>query len=108
MAVSASREERRKTQESAEIRKSLMLYCLRDYEIAGLKVGIIWHEQTCKGHCRKGSFLAAVKLIQMSHKAGLTTVINCCPSKKMIEAGGLNKIMEIGKSHRCGFVHVIH
>lgn len=57
---------------------------------------------------REKSFLAAKRVIQMSHKAGLATVINCCPSEEMIKAGGLDKIMDIAKDLGCSYVQFIH
>lgn len=83
---------------------------LKKAGLYGLMVSI--HHYEAKKHDaflgRDKSFLAAKKVIQMSHKAGLATVINCCPSEKMIMAGGLDKIMDIAKNLECAYVQFIH
>lgn len=83
---------------------------LKKAGLYGLMVSI--HHYDAKVHDRflgrEKSFLAAKRVIQMAHKAGLATVINCCPSEEMIEAGGLDKIMAIAKDLGCSYVQFIH
>lgn len=83
---------------------------LKDAGLCGLMVSI--HHFDAKKHDaflgREKSYLAATKVIQIAHKAGLATVINCCPSQEMIEAGGLRKIMDIARDLSCAYVQFIH
>ena len=83
---------------------------LKKAGLYGLMVSI--HHYNAKKHDgflgREKSFLAAKRIIQISHKVGLATVINCCPSEEMVKAGGLGKIMEMAKNLGCAYVQFIH
>ncbi|MCK5306140.1 MAG: NAD-dependent epimerase/dehydratase family protein [Candidatus Omnitrophica bacterium] len=57
---------------------------------------------------RKGAYQIACSAIKIFQRAGLNTVINCCPSLKMIKEGGIEKIMELGRGLNCSFVQIIH
>jgi nucleoside-diphosphate-sugar epimerase/MoaA/NifB/PqqE/SkfB family radical SAM enzyme len=86
------------------------LVALKKVGLYGLMVSI--HHYDAKVHDgllgREKSFLAAKRVIQMAHRCGLVTVINCCPSEEMIAAGGLDKIMDIAKDLGCAYVQFIH
>ena len=83
---------------------------LKNAGLCGLMVSI--HHFDARKHDaflgRDKSYLAATKVIQMAHKVGLATVINCCPSQEMIEADGLRKIMDIADNLGCSYVQFIH
>lgn len=56
----------------------------------------------------EGSFQVACDALDRFGERGLFTAINCCPSPETILDGGLDRILEIGKTHACSFVQVIH
>lgn len=57
---------------------------------------------------KRGAFEIALTALRIFQKVGITTAINCCPSKEMIESGGIEKIMELAKNYRCSYVQIIH
>lgn len=57
---------------------------------------------------KKGAFDIAVSALKVSSKVGITTVINCCASKELIDEDGFEKIMDLAKEYGCSLVQLIH
>lgn len=57
---------------------------------------------------KKGAFSIAYSAIKTFQRAGINTVINCCPSFEMIKDSGIEKIMGLAKDLSCSFVQFIH
>jgi len=56
----------------------------------------------------EGAFDSAVSALGVFRKAGISTAINCCPTKKTIDEGGIEKIMKLAKDYGCSYVQLIH
>lgn len=56
----------------------------------------------------KGSFDIACSAMKIFQRAGIVTVINCCPSSELIEEGGIEKMMDLAKEQGCSLIELIH
>lgn len=54
------------------------------------------------------SFQIARDAARMFNEAGITVVLNSCPTPELVENGGLDQILRIAQEWRCSFVQVIH
>lgn len=57
---------------------------------------------------RKCAFAIATLAIKIFQKAGITTVINFCPSLETINNSGIEMMMELAKKLKCSIMQIIH
>jgi len=83
---------------------------LKEANVLGMMISI--HHWDSEKHDsfvgKKGAFDIACNSIKMFQKAGLSTVINCCPSLEMINDSGIEKMLDLARSLNCGFIQIIH
>jgi len=56
----------------------------------------------------KGAYDIAVSALNLLNQVGLSTAINCTGTQKLVESGGVEKIMQIAKNTNCALVQLIH
>lgn len=83
---------------------------LKEAGIFGVMVSLHhWDKEKFDGFLnKKGAFETALSALEMFPKVGIATVINCCPSKQLLDEGGFDKIMDIAKKYGCSLVQLIH
>lgn len=56
----------------------------------------------------RDSFAIARDAARMFNEAGITVALNSCPTAELMEAGGVERILDLARDWGCSFVQVIH
>lgn len=83
---------------------------MKDAGVFGVMVSI--HDPDPASHDgfvgHEGAYKIAVEALKIFKKAGISTMINCTGTQKLVEGGGFDRIMELAKETGCTMVQLIH
>jgi MoaA/NifB/PqqE/SkfB family radical SAM enzyme len=83
---------------------------LRDAGVFGVMISLHhWDRGALDEFVREeGAFDTAISALRIFAENGISTVINCCATRDLIDGDGFEKIMDLAKDYGCSLVQLIH